>query len=304
MAPSRMRSGKHLTPRARACGRVATIGAAALLATITLQSQAGGTDARARALLDEMRAAYSSLEAFHIKVRWTARYSGGMSADDFPLPGPDDLELRMQRPNKLFMSASAKRDGKTWSYRVVSDGTSLWFWRSAANIYTQGKAPAALTEMARLLPDDAIGTFDGSNWDADTIMEWDLLIHETPPASSVEGSGFAITAAAQEKIGGTPVDVIRMKSADASPIPIEISLYLSAANHLIQGYRLASRGKHPETGKDFSVTMQSVYDVHDAQPRFTAADFTFTPPPGATKKGRAPSGPSLPALLACCSNAR
>ena len=47
--------------------------------------------------------------------------------------------------------------------------------------------------------------------------------------------------------------------------------------------QVAARGKNPETGKDFSVTMRAVYDVHETRPRFTAADFAFTPPRGAKK---------------------
>ena len=239
-------------------------------------------DARARAALENMRAAYKSLEALHIKVRWTAQYTGDMSADDFPLPGPETLELRMQRPNKFFMAASANRDGKPSSYLIVSDGTSLWYWRSGANTYTQTRAPATLTEMARLLPDNAIGTVDGTSWTADTIIEWDQLVSEIAPLQGVPGVAITI---ASERIGDAPVDVIRTKSTDEvvklMGVASEVNLYLSAVNHLVQGYKLDVNGKNEDTGKNFSVNMQAIYDVFDAQPRFGATDFVFTPPPGA-----------------------
>ena len=45
------------------------------------------------------------------------------------------------------------------------------------------------------------------------------------------------------------------------------------------------RGKNPDTGKDFSVTMQSTYTVHTTTPKFADADFAFTAPKGARKAG-------------------
>jgi hypothetical protein len=188
----------------------------------------------------------------------------------------------MQRPNKFFMAASANRDGKASSYLIVSDGTSLWYWRSGANTYTQTRAPTTLTEMARLLPDDAIGTVDGNGWTADTILEWDQLVSEIAPVQEVPG--VAVTFAS-ERFGNAPADVIRTKSTDEAVklmgVASEVNLYLSSVNHLIRGYKLAVNGKNEDTGKNFSVEMQAVYDVFDAQPRFGAADFVFAPPRGA-----------------------
>lgn len=193
----------------------------------------------------------------------------------------------MQRPNKFYMEASAKGDdGKPTRYLIVSDGTNLWHWRSAPNTYTQVAAPATLADMARLLPDDAIGTFDGVTWTVDSIIEWDLLVDDVDPITSVAQSGVAMTLGAPAKIGNTAVDVVQLKEpaiCGAYCFAIEDNYYLSASSHLLQGCLLTARGKNPETGKDFSVTMRAVYDVHETQPRFTASDFAFTPPPGAKK---------------------
>src|SRR5215831_90086 len=109
---------------------------AALAGTAGVRSQDAIVDARARGAIEQMQAAYKSLDALHVKVTWTARYSGSMSRDDFPLPGPERLELRMQRPNKFYMEASATGDnGTPTRYLIVSDGTNLWHWRSAPNTY-------------------------------------------------------------------------------------------------------------------------------------------------------------------------
>ena len=278
--------------------RPAAIIFAALVCTVGVRSQDAGVDARARSAIEQMHAAYKSLDALHIKVTWTAKYSGSMSRDDFPLPGPNALELRMQRPNKFYMEASAKGDdGKPTRYLIVSDGTNLWHWRSAPNTYTQLAAPATLPDLARLLPDDAIGTFDGVTWTVDSIFEWNLLVDEVATMKSIAESGMAVTLGAPKKIGNTAVDVVQLKSPPASPmmpIATEITYYLSASSHLIQGCLLTVRGKNEDTGKDFSVTMRAVYDVLETQPRFTATDFAFTPPRGAkqvdaTRKDRKPS---------------
>jgi hypothetical protein len=249
----------------------------------------GTFDPRARALLDDVRAAYRALDALHVRVRWNARYQGGMAADDFPLPGPDQLELRLQRPNRLFLEASARRDGRTFRYRVVSDGTNLWHWRSATNTYTERPTGSTLAEIAGLLPDDAIGTFDGSTWTADSILEWEMLVRGAEPLSGLGGTGLAITLAAPARLGRTAVDVIRMRTSADAPLSVEIDLSVAADSHLVRGYRLVTRGQHPDTGRDFTVTMEADYQVHDTAPRWTGESFRFAPPRGSRRVG--PGGP-------------
>ena len=108
---------------------------AAISAAEPLCAQQPAANAAAETALARMEAAYKTVPALHIKARWSAKYSGAMSADDFPLPGPDSLELRMERPNKLYLSATSKRDGKQSSFMVVSDGTTLTYWNSATNTF-------------------------------------------------------------------------------------------------------------------------------------------------------------------------
>ena len=137
--------------------RIATI---AVLAggTVLLHAQQPATDPAAGNALAKMDAAYQTLPALHIKVQWSAKYSGDMSEEDFPLPGPNTLELKMQRPNKLFLSSSSKHFGKQSSYLIVCDGTTLSYWqkldqfvpadRSACDI---GGYRATAAERPRLL---------------------------------------------------------------------------------------------------------------------------------------------------------
>jgi hypothetical protein len=140
-------------------------------AAFCLYAQQPDTTA-AETALSRMAAAYKSLPALHVKARSSAKYSGAMSADDFPLPGPDTFELRMQRPNKLFLSAASRRGGRSSSYVIVSDGVTLSCWRSWAKSIPEAKAPATLAEIARLLPDDVIGTSVDGTWEAQTIPEF------------------------------------------------------------------------------------------------------------------------------------
>ena len=258
--------------------------AAMTAATLAREQAVQGVDTRARTALDEMRAAYAALAALHVKIKWTARYSGDMSADDFPLPGPDELELRMQRPNKLFLSALAVRDGKSLRYQIVSDGTTVSYWQSAPNTYTQRPAPPTLAELPRVLPDTAIGTFDGSTWESDSILEWDLLTGVGGQLGDLGISDLIVTLGPRERLRGTDVDVVRLTYPDGAPVAMEVSVLLSTTNRLVRGYRLTGRGPHPDTGRPFTVAMQSDYEICDAQPKFGSADFVFTPPPGAKKK--------------------
>lgn len=144
--------------------------------------------------------------------------------------------------------------------------------------------------MARLLPQDAIGTFDGHGWEADTIMEWDHLVAGVEPLANLAQPGLTIRLGAPETIDGRRVNVVQVLSPDVSLVPLtsEVGLLLDEATGLVCGYRLTARGRNPENGKGFRVVMRARYDVFNTQPRFTDADFVFTPPRGAKKAGAWP----------------
>ncbi len=262
--------------------RIATIAVLAGV-TVLLHAQQPATDPAAENALARMEAAYRTLGALHIKVRWSAKYSGGMSPDDWPLPGPDTLELRMQRPNKLFLSASSKQFGKQSSYLIVSDGTTLSFWRSWTNSYLQTEAPATLAGIARLLP-DAIGSSVDGTWQSENIAEWDLLVDDQGPsaAKDVAATGALLTMTGPEKLGDARVNVVRSTlPAGELPHTFEQRFLLDAESYLLRGLAINARGKHPETGRDFTVDMQARYDVHSVKPTFSEADFRFVAPRGA-----------------------
>ena len=263
--------------------RIATI---AVLAGMTglLHAQQPATGPAAENALARMAAAYQTLPALHIKVRWSAKYSGDMSEEDFPVPGPNTLELRMQRPNKLFLSSASKHFGKQSSYLIVSDGTTLSYWQSWTNSYLQTEAPATLAGIARRLP-NALGFSVDGTWESESIAEWDLLTDDQAP-SMVElatESGGLLTMTGPEKLGGAAVSVVRITRAftDAFTFTLEQRFLLDAESSLLRGLAMSARGKHPETGRDSTFDMQGRYDVLSAQPTFSEADFRFVAPRGA-----------------------
>lgn len=242
------------------------------------------SDPRALSALKEMQAAYAAVEAFHVKVQWTAKYSGAMSADDFPLPGPETVEIRMLRPNRFFLSASSRRrPEKSSSYLIVSDGSSLWHWRSWTNTYSQTRAPASVNRLSAALPKDVIGSGDGSTWTVDDIFEWDVLADEAPPPlEAVAAAGGRFTFTGPEKLGNAPVNVVRMISPPGLiPLLVEQRFYVDLDTGLVRGLGTSARGKNPENDRDFTVELLGRYDVFTTRPAFGDADFTFTPPRGA-----------------------
>jgi hypothetical protein len=189
----------------------------------------------------------------------------------------------MQRPNKLFVSATSRRDGEQSSYLVVSDGATLTYWRSWTNSFVQTTAPAVLAGIARQLPDDAIGTFADGAWEEQSIAEWDLLTNDrTPSITKGLGAGGGLTATGPEKHGGALVHVVRVTTAPAGlPFTFEQRYYLDAESYLLRGLATSGRGKHPETGRDFTVDMQAQYELISTRPTFSDADFRFVAPRGA-----------------------
>ena len=67
----------------------------------------------------------------------------------------------------------------------------------------------------------------------------------------------------------------------ALPFAIEQRYYLDAASHLLRGLATSARGKHPENGRDFTVEMRGVYDLHTTQPAFGDDAFRFVAQRGA-----------------------
>ena len=243
------------------------------------------------ALLAKMEAAYKTVDALHIKAKSSARYTGAGTPEDFPQPGPDTLELRMQRPNKLFLSAVTTQDGERSSYLVVCDGTTLSYWKSWTNSFGQTKAPAVLAGMARQLPGNLIGFGTAIGWEVQDIFEWDALTDDQPSSTvkEFEALGGKLATTGPEKQDGAVVYVVRqtVPRSDVLPFTTETRYHLDAESYLVRGLGISLRGKHPDNGRDFTVEIKIQYELFSTRPTFSDADFRFVVPPGARPdKGR------------------
>ena len=182
----------------------------------------------------------------------------------FLCPDPTRSSCGWSGRTSFYLSATSKRDGKQSSYMVVSDGTTLTYWRSATNSFIQKKAPARSVGVSRgcsRIPSSV--SRSTTTWEEESIAEWDLLAdaRAPPPTKSLAAQGAGLTLTGPEKLGDAQVNVLRLTTQDgALPFAIEQRYYLDAESHLLRGLATSARGKHPENGRDFTVEMRGVYE--------------------------------------------
>jgi hypothetical protein len=220
------------------------------------------TDANVLAMLRQSTAAYRALDSFLLKL--TAKTTGDVKdLGDIP----EAVEIRYQKPNKVFVSAAVRSpEGKVKRELIVSDGVSLWRWKSGTNQYTKSKAPATFTafqDMPSFAP------------------ELEVLFRSRDPFEGFPGPGGKVTLGAPTTKGDVEVDVIEVTMpADGSGLSGTIHIFLGRKDHLFHGLMIAASGQDRKTNKPASLTAELIYDVLNAKPTFTAADFKFTAPPG------------------------
>ncbi len=217
-------------------------------------------DPKVQAVIDQMLAAYKSLGALHLKI--SVKING---PTDMFAGAPDSVELRLQKPNKLFLASSAHA-AKTGLDRklIVSDGSSLWLWTSVANTYTKAKASATLKGVTTL---------------GDDLPEFEILFNDKDPFADIPGA-TAMTLAAPAKLGDVDVDVLTTKVAEPGvPFTLAVQLMVGQKDHLLHAMVFEGSGKDP-MGKDTKFDLHMTYDVVNTAPVFAPTDFTFVPPAG------------------------
>lgn len=243
--------------------RIAIVAVLAGCLAVSACAQETKPDPKAQAVLDQMLAAYKALNALHMKA--TMKLTGN-APQIMPGTIPESLEMRLLRPNKLWLHYVEKSGAKVQKEQVVSDGTNLWRWQSATNIYTKTKAPGLFRDFPRL-PD--IGP------------EMDILFREQNPFQNFPPNAH-ITLGEPIKVGDTDVDVVEIKIAEEeTPFTVAVKLLIGQKDHLMRGLSFEGSGKDPQSGKDLNFKMESTYSLVNAAPDFKTADFVFTPPPGA-----------------------
>lgn len=243
--------------------RAACIAGLALFATSALAQQTPPTvkrDPKVQAVIDQTLAAYRALNGLHLKV--SVKTTG---PSDMMRGAPDSIELKYQKPNKLYSAIATRGAKETLDRRlVVSDGSNLWAWLSDTNTYNKVKAPPLL-KTAPFIGHD--------------LPEYDLLFRDKDPFADLPGTAtLALGPAA--KVGDVDVDVLKTSATEQGvPFTLNIELMIGQKDHLIHGMYFAGSGK--DQGKDVKFDLRMTYDLVAANPAFTAADFAFTPPPGA-----------------------
>jgi outer membrane lipoprotein-sorting protein len=213
-------------------------------------------DARAKAALDAMPAAYKKLNALH--VRYSSKIEGSPEPFSF---APRSLEMRYQKPNRIRLEYTMEVNGKPRRTMIVSDGKTLWSWDSLSNQYAKRQAPAA---------------FKSSDFPDSPGPEFEYLFGgENPFESFPPGINVSI---GEEKSGATTLDAVKMEGAFGQE-KFEVVLLLDRSDRMIRGMRMTI-----SNAPDKTAALQMTYSLFNPSPAFTAADFKFTPPAGAKPK--------------------
>jgi hypothetical protein len=224
---------------------------------------------KVQAVLDQMTAAYKSLNTLHLKM--TMKVTGTVPptmTDEMP----DDVELRFQRPNKVWLNYGEQKKAEIASrQQVVSDGANLWRWKSDTNTFTIAKAPRVFKEMANL---------------PSASPEFEILFGEEDPFKDLPHDA-PMTLGTPIKINDVDVDVLEIAmEAQESPFTFGMKLMVGQQDHLVRGMSVFGKGNDPKTGKEIEFKCDLIYLVVDTTPIFTSSDFIFTPPPGATEQSK------------------
>jgi hypothetical protein len=224
-------------------------------------AQTSKHDPKALAVLDQCAAAIKSLKALHEKVTIT---SAAERPDTLTSPAKKVIEIKFQRPNKLWLTLDEAGGGRT---RIISDGHTLWRWSSKTNSYYRIRAPKELVEiedLPDLTPDLAV--LFGKITDFKLWPGPDVQMKPVPPP----------------KTGDNGLDTLEgdLHSPGVN-IGAKVTLTLNRTDHLIRSVVFASMSTDLAQNKPYSFKMEMNYEVVNASPMLSAADFRFTPPIGA-----------------------
>jgi len=260
--------------------RLALIAALGGCLAFAADAQESRVDPKARAVLDQMVAAYKGLTAFHEKMSFKA--SGSGANEIMENNSPHSLELRLQKPNKLWINQTERRMGKLTRRQVVSDGANLWRWEGESNTYSRSKAPDSFAGIPNL-PDD--------------MPELDILFRGEDPLKKLNSDAGNVTVALGQpmKVGDVDVDVVEIKiTPQDAPFSATIRFLIGQKDHLMRGLVFEGNGKNPATGQEMNFKAEMTNELVNPAPTFTAADFAFTPPPGAKPESSRSAAPPKP----------
>jgi len=244
---------------------LAALGLSLLAAAPVARAQATKIDPQARTLLDEMAAAHLALSGLKATV----------VVQDYGAGGAHERKvmLSFRRPSQARV-ALADRTGPLAQF--TDDGKNLTVYSVRDKKYMRqdpSTGPGAIAEvlgqsgtlLATLLARPAVLTR--------------ILVR---PGVLVAGAGV---------VDGEPVDVVRVTPPARAGSPrMTLTLSIGRRDHLLR--RLAESAPASAHGGKMAHT-ETVTSL-TADPRLTARDFAFTPPPGATRQRQAARQASPP----------
>jgi outer membrane lipoprotein-sorting protein len=224
-------------------------------------AQENKRDPKVQTVLDQMMTAYKNIQALHLKATMKVT---GIVPPEIAEGMPENVEFRLQRPNKIWLESTGRHTRITIQHLIVSDGEYLWRWETGMNAFTKTKSPSVLKEIDNL-PND--------------LPEFEILFDEQNPFKDMLLEG-TVTLGTPIKQNDVDVDVLEARM-DAPDVPsMTLKIMVGQKDHLVRGGTISGKGKHPMTGRDFDFKCELIYSIINATPTFTPADFVFTPPPG------------------------
>lgn len=225
-------------------------------------AQAAKSNPKAQALLDQMVAAYKNVNAIHLKA--TMKVAGTVPSE-IAEGMPETVELRFERPNKVWLDSTQRHAGGTKRLLIVSDGKNLWLWETGMDVFTITKAPGSFKGLANMLY---------------SLPEFEVLLDEQNPFEDMP-TELAIASDMPVKQGDSDVDALEMKiEPPFAPFSTALIMAIGHNDHLLRGMTISGKGKAQRAGKDFDFNCELIYSIVNPNPKFTPADFVFVPPPG------------------------
>ncbi len=234
-------------------------------------AQTPPVDPKAQAVIDSMVAAYKKLNSLHEKIAVSTTSSGAAVVQTGDIP--QVIEIKAQRPNRLFVDRTALKNGKQVHEILVCDGTYVWRWNSTTNRYTKTKAPSSFSEIGAL-PSDS--------------PDMDMMLKGANPLADLKmgSAALPITLGPPTKSGGVDIDLLEAKmAADGAPLSGSIRFLVGHADHVMHEMVFEGSGKDPASGKDAAFRLDLTYPLIDMDAPFTPHDFRFVPPAGAKLAG-------------------
>jgi outer membrane lipoprotein-sorting protein len=246
-----------------------TLALIAILASWAIPSgaQAPKRDVKVQAVIDQMVAAYKNLNSAQIKIVMKSHTTDPRLIKDYN--GPESVEIKLQKPNKLWIDQWRLTKGNRTHSVIVSDGRNLWNWSGETNVYSKSNAPSKISEIAGL-PDDS--------------PEFDVLFYGKDPFQEFKmgDAELQLTLGGAAKVGDAETDAIEARiGVSGSPMSGVFRVRLGQKDRLIRSLSFEGGGKDPKTNKEATFKFEMTYPILNPAPVFTSSDFTFTIPPGA-----------------------